>query len=73
MSDRDRDRSGIDARLVEAAIAGEDVEVILVLRGRVRRAPGNDRWRIRVEGRHVVTFRAGAVVAARRVRGEREE
>lgn len=61
---RDRDVSAINTRLTDAALRGEDLEVILVLRGRVRRAPGGDRWRIRAEGRHVFTFRAESVVAA---------
>jgi hypothetical protein len=64
VSGRERDVSAVNTRLTEAAMAGEDVELILVLRGRVRRARGTDRWRIRVEGRHVLTFRADAVVAA---------
>jgi len=64
----DRDVSAINTRLTEAAMAGEDLEVILVLRGRVRRAAGTDRWRIRLPGRQVVTFRAESVLAATRMR-----
>lgn len=53
-----------NARLSEAAERGESIEVILVLRGHVRRVAGTgDRWRIRTSDDHVVTFRADAVVA----------
>jgi hypothetical protein len=55
---------GINARLAEAAARGETLEVILVLRGKVRVARGSDRWRIRVVGGRVLTFRATTVVAA---------
>ena len=55
---------GINARLAEAAARGETLEVILVLRGKVRVARGSDRWRIREAGGRVLTFRAAAVVAA---------
>jgi TolB-like protein len=60
------DASSIDARLLDAAETGETLEVILVLRGTVRRASGKDRvrWRMRLNGRHMVTFPADAVVAA---------
>lgn len=68
MSARERDVSSVNARLAEAAIRGGDVEVILVLRGRIRRAAGVDRWRIRVAGRHVFTFGSETVVAATPVR-----
>lgn len=55
---------GINARLAEAAAHGETLEVILVLRGKVRVARGSDRWRIREAGGRVLTFRATTVVAA---------
>ena len=55
---------GINARLAEAAARGEMLEVILVLRGKVRVARGSDRWRIREAGGRVLTFRATTVVAA---------
>jgi hypothetical protein len=54
----------INARLADAAASGEMLEVILVLRGKVRVARGSNRWRIRETGGRVLTFRAGAVVAA---------
>jgi hypothetical protein len=57
------DAHGINARLADAAARGETVEVILVLRGRVRAARGADRWRIREAGGRVLTFRAATVVA----------
>jgi hypothetical protein len=60
----ERDLASINARLAEAAERGEEVEVILVLSGCVRRVAGTDRWRIRAAGRRVVTFRAESVVAA---------
>lgn len=60
---KDRDVSGVNSRLGESAVGDEDVELILVLRGKVRRATGSDRWRIRVAGRHVFTFRSESVVA----------
>jgi hypothetical protein len=55
---------GINTRLAEAAARGETLEVILVLRGKVRVARGSDRWRIREAGGRVLTFRSTAVVAA---------
>jgi hypothetical protein len=55
---------GINARLTEAATRGETLEVILVLRGKVRVARGSDRWRIREAGGRMLTFRATSVVAA---------
>ena len=60
----DETARGINARLAEAAARGETLEVILVLRGKVRVARGSDRWRIREAGGRVLTFRATAVVAA---------
>ena len=59
----DETARGINARLTEAAERGEMLEVILVLRGKVRVARGSDRWRIREAGGRVLTFRAQAVVA----------
>ena len=58
------DVRGINARLAEAAARGETLEVILVLRGKVRVARGSNRWRIREAGGRVLTFRATTVVAA---------
>jgi len=58
------DVRGINARLAEASARGETLEVILVLRGKVRVARGSDRWRIREAGGRVLTFRSTAVVAA---------
>ena len=56
--------SAPDVRLVEAAERGEPLEVILVLRGRVRRAGGGGRWRMRAQGGRMVTFAGDWVVAA---------
>jgi len=65
------DPSTVDARLALAAENGEQVEVILVVRGKVRlaRGAGGRRWRIRVEGQRVLTFPADCVVAATPVPG----
>jgi hypothetical protein len=61
---KDDDAAGINARLVQAAETGETLELILVLRGKVRPVRSGDRWRVRTDRRHVLTFRADAVVAA---------
>lgn len=60
------DPTTVDARLTEAAETGERLEVILVVRGKVRlaRGAGGRRWRMRVEGQRVLTFPADCVVAA---------
>jgi hypothetical protein len=58
------DVSAVNARLSDAAARGETLEVILVLRGKVRAMPAAGRWRIRVGGRHVLSFRAESVLAA---------
>ena len=71
MSDRPRDVdvAGAAARLVEVAAEGEPVEVILVVRGTLRPIDGSagTRWRMRLDGDHVLTFRAEWVVATRPV------
>ncbi len=54
----------VEGRLTEAALSGEMVEVILVLRGKVSPARAAGRWRIRVPGQRVLSFSADAVVAA---------
>jgi hypothetical protein len=66
MHGRDLDLSAVNARLVEAAESGQTVEVILVVRGRIRPVRGADRrrWRMRVDRDHVLTFHAESVVAA---------
>lgn len=70
MSEADDRTLEIKARLTEAAERGRTVELILVVQGKVRPVGGGDRWRIRMGDRHVLTFRAGAVVAATPVGGE---
>jgi hypothetical protein len=60
---RERDAAGVEARLAEAASCGETVEVILVVRGRLRRGARSGRWRIRGAGQGVLSFPPGAVVA----------
>ena len=61
---RDATPEGLDTRLAEAVERGQTLEVILVLRGKVRPVDGGRRWRIRVEGGRVVTFAGDWVVAA---------
>jgi hypothetical protein len=60
------DLTAVNTRLAEAADTGQTIEVILVVRGKVRPVGGADRrrWRMRVDGDHVLTFRAESVVAA---------
>jgi hypothetical protein len=58
------DPSAISARLTDAVTAGESVELILVLRGKVKPGPRAGRWRIRLQDGHVLSFDAEAVVAA---------
>jgi hypothetical protein len=64
MGSAEENARGVNARLADASARGETIEVILVLRGKVRAARGSDRWRIREVGGRVLTFRATAVVAA---------
>jgi hypothetical protein len=63
---KETDVGTVNARLAEAAETGETVEVILVVRGKIRAVRGADRrrWRLRVDRDHVLTFRAESVVAA---------
>jgi hypothetical protein len=70
----DLDAAGAVARLAEASAAGDRVELILVVEGAVRpiQGSGGRRWRVRLDGDHVLTFRAEWVVAARAVRRPRE-
>jgi hypothetical protein len=63
MIPRDGNGAAIHGRLTEATAAGETLEVILVLRGRVRPAPGAGRWRLKLHDGRVLTFAADAVVA----------
>ena len=60
------DVTGVNARLVEASEEGRSIELILVVRGKVRPVRGSDgrRWRMRIDREHVLTFRADTVVAA---------
>ena len=66
MFGKDQDVSAITARLAAAAEAGELLELILVVRGRVQPMPGTDRrrWCVSAAGRHRLMFRAEWVVAA---------
>ena len=65
MAANDNDASVVNARLREAAERGEALELILVLRGKVRPAWGKDpgRWHLRIRGQPVFTFPAESVVA----------
>jgi len=56
--------AALDGRLAEAAERSQTLEVILVVRGSVRRAAGAGRWRIRLESGRVLTFDGEWVVAA---------
>ena len=67
MNARDVSPLAIDARLAEAADSGDTVEVILVLRGKMRRAARTGRWRIRLATGGVLTFAADLVLAATRM------
>ena len=62
----ERDVAGVDTRLVEAADGREWLEVVLVVRGSVRRTADRKRWRMRVTGGSMVTFCADWVVAVTR-------
>ncbi len=66
MSKKDMDVSAVNARLVDAAEHGQTIELILVVRGKVRPVRGTEgrRWRMRIDREHVLTFRADTVVAA---------
>jgi hypothetical protein len=66
-SPRDVDAAGAAARLAEVASEGGLVEVILVARGTLRpvEGTGGKRWRMRLDGDHVLTFRAEWVIATR--------
>jgi hypothetical protein len=65
----DLNSAGAATRLSEVSEGGDPVEVILVVRGHVRpiQGSGGKRWRVRLDGDHVLTFRAEWVVAARAV------
>jgi hypothetical protein len=52
-----------DIRLPETAERGQTLEVIVALRGRVRRARDGKGWRLRAQGGRLVTFPADWVVA----------
>jgi hypothetical protein len=67
MSPREITPTGIDARLAQAAESGETLEVILVLRGKMRPTTRAGRWRIRLAAGGVLTFAAETVLAATRV------
>ena len=66
MFGQDRDVAGITARLAAAAETAELLELILVVRGRVRPAPGTHgrRWHLRLDDEHRLTFWTESVVAA---------
>jgi len=55
----------VNARLSEAAAAGAAVELILVVKGRIRPVRGRHRgrWRVRTGVGHVMTFRPEFVMA----------
>ena len=53
----------LEGRLADAAETGSTLEVIVVLRGHVRRGSRPGRWRMRLTGGGLATFTADAVVA----------
>ena len=61
----------VNARLSDAVAAGAAVELILVVKGRIRPVPGRHRgrWRVRTGAGHVVTFRPEFVVAFKAIDG----
>ena len=65
---RDIDAAGAATRLTELAAEGGPVEVIFVVRGTLRpvEGSGGQRWRMRLDSDHVLTFRAEWVVATRK-------
>ena len=69
---RDVEAAGAATRLAEVAAEGGPVEVILVVRGTLRPVDGSGgkRWRMRLDGDHVLTFRAEWVIATRPVTRE---
>ncbi len=71
---RDVDVAGAAARLTEVAAEGGPVEVILVVRGTLKPVEGSagQRWRMRLDSDHVLTFRAEWVVATRPTTRQRE-
>jgi hypothetical protein len=71
VNERDDRFLSVEGRLTDAALSGETVEVILVLRGKVTQARTPGRWRIRATGQRTLTFSAEAVVAATPAAGDR--
>jgi hypothetical protein len=66
MVGQDGDVASIATRLAAAAEAAEWIELILVVRGRVRPVPSTDRrrWQVRLPNGHQLTIWADWVVAA---------
>lgn len=56
--------SVVNSRLTDALDAGEPVEVVFAVRGKLDRVPGKHpaRWRIRTRRGHVVSFRPEFVI-----------
>jgi hypothetical protein len=67
---RDVDAAGAATRLTQLAAEGGPVEVIFAVRGTLRPVEGSSgqRWRMRLDSDHVLTFRAEWVVATRPVK-----
>jgi hypothetical protein len=63
MTSKGIDVTAITARLTDATTAREPVELILVLRGRVKQGVRPGRWRVRLEGGQVMSFDADSVAA----------
>src|SRR5215831_2626136 len=68
----DNDAPVAQSRLLDAAETGQPLELVLVIRGRVRRARrGTQSWSVHPTGGRVLTFSADCVLAATPLPGGR--
>jgi hypothetical protein len=58
------------SRLLEAAETGQSVELILVLRGRVRSLGAGERWAVHRDGRRATTFATESVLSVTELGGQ---
>ena len=58
------------SRLLEAAETGQPVELILVLRGRVRSLGVGERWAVHRDGRRATTFGTESVLSVTEMGGQ---
>lgn len=59
-----------ESRLLEAAETGQPVELILVLRGRVRSLGTGERWAVHRDGRRATTFATESVLSVSGLAGK---